>query len=304
MKKTLHLTIIFLFAVCVGTLFSFTAKDIAEVGHSGVSDSLPGKLSVYGLHIFERENCGRCHTLINDDKPSKISLDGLKGKYPLSWHYNHLMDPAMMVIDSKMPKFPQLETRDFNRDSIEEYSGKISDQEWNALNDESQKIVQQLADFNISLKQNSEMLALLSFLDNIHVSAAFRKTLQEEAEKYKREMAMQDSIWATGENRIAKAISDPGSVNRGQVVFINHCTPCHGMNGAGMIGPNLTDEYWLHGSGDLNLVTTIKDGVPSKGMMSWKMTLTPDQIGEVVAYIKSLKGSNPPNAKQPQGTKD
>ena len=261
MKKPLQLTFLFLFVVCIGTLFSFTAKDIAEGGRSVVSDSLPGKLPVYGLHIFERENCSKCHTLIVNEDPTKISLDGLKGKYPLSWHYNHLMDPAMMVIDSKMPKFPQLETRDFNRDSIEEYSGKISDQEWNALNDESQKIVQQLVDFNISLGKNSEMLALLSFLDNIPVSAAFKETLQEEAEKYKREMAIQDSIWATGENRIARAISDPGSVHLGQAIFMNHCTPCHGMNGAGMIGPNLTDEYWLHGAGDLNLVTTIKEGV-------------------------------------------
>jgi len=73
--------------------------------------------------------------------------------------------------------------------------------------------------------------------------------------------------------------------------------------GQGNVGPNLTDEFWLHGGGIKNVFNTVTAGVPSKGMISWKAQLAPKQIQEVSSFILTLKGTNPPGAKEPQGEK-
>lgn len=87
----------------------------------------------------------------------------------------------------------------------------------------------------------------------------------------------------------------------GKETFVTYCVACHGNAGEGGVGPNLTDDYWLHGGAINNLFTTIKYGVPEKGMAAWNEIITPKQISEVANYIKSLYNTNPPNAKEPQG---
>jgi cytochrome c oxidase cbb3-type subunit 3 len=68
-----------------------------------------------------------------------------------------------------------------------------------------------------------------------------------------------------------------------------------------VIGPNLTDKYWLHGNTYAHIVNTISNGVPDKGMIPWKATLNPEKIAQVAAFVMSIKGTNPPNPKPPQG---
>ncbi|HNI11432.1 MAG TPA: cbb3-type cytochrome c oxidase N-terminal domain-containing protein, partial [bacterium] len=96
------------------------------------------------------------------------------------------------------------------------------------------------------------------------------------------------------------ALTDAVSLGKGKEIFTVNCVPCHGKLGEGGIGPNLTDDYWIHGAGINNVVRTAWKGVPEKGMISWK------QLGEknvllVASYILTLRGTNPPNAKAPQG---
>ena len=79
------------------------------------------------------------------------------------------------------------------------------------------------------------------------------------------------------------------------------CVTCHGAGGEGGVGPNLTDQYWLHGGGVKDVFKTIKYGVPEKGMKSWQKDLTPKQMQQVTSFILSLEGTNPPNPKDPQG---
>lgn len=90
----------------------------------------------------------------------------------------------------------------------------------------------------------------------------------------------------------------------GKAIFVQNCVACHGQNGEGIVGPNLTDEYWLHGGKINNVFRTIKYGVPDKGMISWEKQLSPKQISDVANFIESLKGTNPPNPKAPQGEKE
>ncbi|MEO5911226.1 MAG: cbb3-type cytochrome c oxidase N-terminal domain-containing protein [Pelobium sp.] len=98
--------------------------------------------------------------------------------------------------------------------------------------------------------------------------------------------------------------TDPEVLKSGQATFIQNCVACHGDQAQGVVGPNLTDEYWLHGAKINEIFKTIKYGVPDKGMISWEKQLSPKQIAEVANYIKSLKGTNPPNPKAPQGDKE
>ncbi|WP_250419066.1 MULTISPECIES: c-type cytochrome [Pontibacter] len=101
-----------------------------------------------------------------------------------------------------------------------------------------------------------------------------------------------------------KPLTDATALESGKKLFSTNCAACHGPEGQGTVGPNLTDEYWLHG-GDVNeIFKTVKYGVPAKGMVPWQGKLTKDQILEVSSYILSLKGSNPANAKEPQGEKE
>lgn len=96
---------------------------------------------------------------------------------------------------------------------------------------------------------------------------------------------------------------DDAGIASGQKLFKSMgCITCHGENGEGnSVGPNLTDDYWLHKGSINDIFYSIKYGWPEKGMKSWKDDLSPIQIAQIASYIKSLKGSNPPNAREPQG---
>ena len=100
------------------------------------------------------------------------------------------------------------------------------------------------------------------------------------------------------------ALTAPTELGAGKSIFATNCAPCHGASAEGKVGPNLTDDYWLHG-GEINHVyKTIKFGVSSKGMVAWKCKLAGKQILQVASYIRSLHGSKPANAKPPQGEKE
>lgn len=87
----------------------------------------------------------------------------------------------------------------------------------------------------------------------------------------------------------------------GKELFISKCAACHGQNGEGGIGPNFTDKYWIHGGDIASIFKTIKYGVPSKGMISWKSQINPKEMQQVSSYIYALEGTNPLNPKDPEG---
>lgn len=97
-------------------------------------------------------------------------------------------------------------------------------------------------------------------------------------------------------------LSDDASIAKGKGSFVTKCAACHGQNGEGLVGPNLTDEYWIHGGGIKDIFKTIKYGWPEKGMISWESQIQPMEMQQIASFIYSLKGSNPANAKAPQGT--
>ncbi|MDE3152067.1 MAG: c-type cytochrome [Gemmatimonadota bacterium] len=97
---------------------------------------------------------------------------------------------------------------------------------------------------------------------------------------------------------------NPQALAAGKQTFVTTCAPCHRPDGGGLIGPNLTDDYWLHGGTLVDVHKTITDGVLDKGMPNWGKFLKPEQIDDVAVYVYyGLHGTNPPNPKAPQGVK-
>jgi len=147
----------------------------------------------------------------------------------------------------------------------------------------------------------------VGYLLNYHVF----KTAPLQYAEYRSEMAQaaieKKAFLSKEANRVdentVKLVHDPAVLASGQAIFKNTCAACHGDHAQGNVGPNLTDDYWLHGGKINDLFKTIKYGVLAKGMPTWEKQLSPKQISDVANYIKSLHGSNPAGAKEPQGEK-
>lgn len=133
-------------------------------------------------------------------------------------------------------------------------------------------------------------------------------TLREELEITMQEIEAKKPKQAGGESAptdetFMALLSQPNRLKNGQEVFTAKCAACHGDKGQGLIGPNLTDNHWLHGTGrPTEIAATIRTGVPVKGMPPWEGLLTDDELMNVTAYIMSIRGTNPPGAKAPEGT--
>ncbi|HTS79812.1 MAG TPA: cbb3-type cytochrome c oxidase N-terminal domain-containing protein [Myxococcaceae bacterium] len=93
---------------------------------------------------------------------------------------------------------------------------------------------------------------------------------------------------------------DPQTTGAGQRIFVQQCAQCHLENGSGKIGPNLTDEYWLHGNKPTEILGTISRGVVEKGMPAWEPTLGGERVRSLAAFVISREGTNLPG-KEPQG---
>ncbi len=121
------------------------------------------------------------------------------------------------------------------------------------------------------------------------------------AEAHKASLIAEGGGAVIDENNVEYSTEEAILAN-GMKVYAMNCAPCHKDNGEGGIGPNLTDEYWINDGGSIkNIFAAVKFGFPSKGMISWEPLLSPQQMSDVSSYVKSINGSNPDNAKAPQG---
>lgn len=107
---------------------------------------------------------------------------------------------------------------------------------------------------------------------------------------------------APDENSLQAVLADSAKLASGKTIFAEKCAVCHAADGGGMIGPNLTDKFWIHGDGSLPaILQVVAEGVSDKGMPPWKTLLKQDEIVTVVAYAKTLQGTKPAKPKEPQG---
>ena len=122
------------------------------------------------------------------------------------------------------------------------------------------------------------------------------------AEEKARQLRASQPQVAIDENALTFT-QDAAIIEKGKSVFTEYnCGSCHRNDGGGnTIGPNLTDEYWLHGGDIKNVFSTIKNGVVEKGMPAWGKSMKPEAVRDVTFFVMSLQGTNPQNAKAPQG---
>lgn len=141
-----------------------------------------------------------------------------------------------------------------------------------------------------------------------HLSASLPLSLEEyqheiaAAEEQARKLRASQPEATIDENAL-QYTADAALIEKGKTVFMNNpCGSCHRNDGGGnTIGPNLTDEYWLHGGDVKNIFNTIKNGVVEKGMPAWGKAMSPQDVRDLTFFVMSLQGTNPADAKAPQG---
>lgn len=128
-------------------------------------------------------------------------------------------------------------------------------------------------------------------------------------EEYQKELARLDEVRA---EMLANAdyfeleeyqswVAENNGVQRGEVVYMENCMACHLEKGQGDIGPNLTDNYWIHGDGlPENAYKIVANGVEEQGMPPWKDFLSREDMYAVVAYVQTLRNTFA-EGKEPQG---
>jgi cytochrome c oxidase cbb3-type subunit 3 len=136
------------------------------------------------------------------------------------------------------------------------------------------------------------------FLDGPSQADEYNKEI-ELASLKKSEMLKQTAS-KVDENTVT-LLTEAADIAKGKSSFITKCAACHGQAGEGGVGPNLTDEYWIHGGSISSIFKTIKYGVQEKGMIAWEAQMPALEMQQLSSFIVSLKGTNPANAKAPQG---
>ena len=86
------------------------------------------------------------------------------------------------------------------------------------------------------------------------------------------------------------------AIGEGRQLFVRfNCSGCHGGRAGGGMGPSLRDVDWLYGNADTQIFSSVAEG-RAHGMPSWHTQLTADQTWKLVAYIKSLRTGDEPQA--------
>jgi cytochrome c oxidase cbb3-type subunit 3 len=140
-----------------------------------------------------------------------------------------------------------------------------------------------------------------------HVTDSLPLSIQEyenqlvEADAEKQKFLASQPTAVIDENALVYS-ADAAILEKGKSVFTTNCISCHKADGGGnAIGPNLTDAYWLHGGSVKEIFHTVKNGFVEKGMPAWGKSMSPQDVRDVTFYVMSLQGTNPPDARAPQG---
>jgi cytochrome c oxidase cbb3-type subunit 3 len=137
-----------------------------------------------------------------------------------------------------------------------------------------------------------------------HVARAGDLQAAEYTKEWKRGEEIKSASIAKFEAGIASLTpsSDKAVLLEGQRLYTTYCSPCHRPDGGGLVGPNLCDDYWIHGSNYVDNVKTVINGVPAKGMLTWRGVLNPEQIKAVSSYVYTFRGTSPKNPKPAENT--
>ncbi len=220
-----------------------------------------------------------------------------------SWHWNHMINPQAASSGTVMPAYPWLAVKEVNLNST---SSKIKVMKSlgvpypegyeDIANDDYMKqaeiYVTELKNSGIEAKPTSEMIAIIAYMHRLGADIT-RLTKKDESTNVVPEVI---------EIKTPEVLTDENQLKSGADIFKANCLACHGASGAGnAVGPNLTDQYWINGGSKDNIYKMIVNGNPAKGMTAYKTILDEAKLSQVWSYVLTLQGTNPANAKAPQG---
>lgn len=289
--------------ICCLVLILHNCGIIRESSNREGVEKRESPLVLYGKNIYRENSCNSCHTLqVEYESEQLISLDGVGGKYPSGWLYTYLLEPRSFFPDSRKTSYKHLHWKPLDEKRLSTLeTKKAASAAWPELIKDAEVILEELNEKEIDTSEKTEILALIAYLQQIPASKKQAELDSIRKAEYAAEEKKWVDIFADSDNIILKVANNDTNIEKGKLLFEMNCTPCHGIMGAGGVGPNLTDEYWLHGGKKSDIAKTIVYGVPVKGMIPWKSMFTPREVGELVSFISSLQGTNPNNAKSPQG---
>jgi cbb3-type cytochrome oxidase cytochrome c subunit len=297
MKKFLIPSIICLF-------FILTASRPTENNHlynlkvSPSQNPPMSPLALYGQHIFEREKCGNCHKM--GLSYTFVSLENLGGKYTDIWHCQHLENPQKVSPYSIMPAYPNLLKNDMDKEMIGKiiakgrkegikYPQNLEKVAKKRFFEEADEIAKKLDSENIQKAsfKNKEIVAIIAYLQQLGASP--QKKAEDSLMKEKKDF-MDALVFETMKKVVLPVASSnhKDTIALGKPLFERNCKACHGSKGEGIIGANLTDDYWLYGGSVEDILNTVMKGVPEKGMPAWKGVISDSDIAKVVCYVRSL----------------
>jgi cytochrome c oxidase cbb3-type subunit 3 len=134
-----------------------------------------------------------------------------------------------------------------------------------------------------------------------HASELFADESKAASEAEAKRLASQGTV---SNDLLEKMSKDPATVEAGKGVFMANCVACHKPDAGGLVGPNLTDPYWIHGGSPEKVYRSVHDGWVDKGMAAWAPQIGEEKVRQVVAYVITLKNTNVAGGKAPQGDKE
>ena len=142
------------------------------------------------------------------------------------------------------------------------------------------------------------------YMIDYHIIGSGQVQFEEYAQEIKIASLEKEALIKSGafvNEETVTLLSDAIDLQSGKEIYDLNCIACHAADGGGIVGPNLTDEYWIHGGGIKNVFKVVKYGVVEKGMIAWQTQLNPNQMQQVSSYVLSFQGTTPAAPKQPEG---
>ena len=148
------------------------------------------------------------------------------------------------------------------------------------------------------------ILSGVIYMISYHVTHTSKSSLEE----YNEEMAQAEASVSAYRTKMALNVdesnavfvTEPDKLENGKSIYLKNCSVCHGNEGQGLVGPNFADKHWIYGDKPGDMFKVVKNGA-NNGMKAWKDELSPVEMQNVIAYIHTFLGTNPPNPKEPQG---
>ena len=129
-------------------------------------------------------------------------------------------------------------------------------------------------------------------------------SLQDPRSEYNAEVAelkrARLALTPLSDDAILAVMADPAQVAEGKLIFASTCVACHAPEGQGLVGPNLTDRFWIHGNKPSEIAKSVTEGFADKGMPPWGQILGQEKVRKVAAFVITMRNKDVAG-KAPQG---